>query len=192
MDRNFFIIDNFYNNPDEVREYALEQEFVVEGNYPGYRTAPEPTEQHNYLKTFFEQSIINMPITNWPKDYNTSYQITTEESKTWIHHDDTEWAAVLYLSPNAPIESGTGIYRHKPTGIYQWDGVPNSSSDFNHSDFLGDDHLDQWELIASTGNVYNRLVVYKGSLYHRSILPGFGHDKYTGRLFQTFFFDTGN
>jgi hypothetical protein len=39
-------------------------------------------------------------------------------------------------------------------------------------------------------NIYNRMVLYRGSLYHRSVLPGFGHDKYTGRLFQTFFFNT--
>ena len=34
MDINFFIIDNFYNNVDEVREFALSKEFITEGNYP--------------------------------------------------------------------------------------------------------------------------------------------------------------
>tara|TARA_B100001564_G_scaffold358998_1_gene379273 strand:- start:252 stop:830 length:579 start_codon:yes stop_codon:yes gene_type:complete len=190
MDKNFFIIDNFYNNPDEVRQFVLNREFLTEGNYPGFRTGPEAPEQHQYLKTFFEQSVIKKPITYWPEDYNTAYQITTEESTTWIHHDDTTWAAVLYLSPDAPAESGTGIYRHKESGVYQWDGVKDSATDFNHSDFLGDNSMDQWEQIAFVGNLYNRLVCYKGSLYHRSVLPGFGTDKYSGRLFQTFFFDT--
>ena len=32
------IIDNFYDNPDEVREFALAQDFNVDGNYPGHRT----------------------------------------------------------------------------------------------------------------------------------------------------------
>ena len=32
------IIDNFYNNVDDVREFALSQEFGVKGNYPGQRT----------------------------------------------------------------------------------------------------------------------------------------------------------
>ena len=178
MDKNFIVIDNFYDNVDNVRQFALEQEFLTEGNYPGYRTGPEADPQHEYLKTFFENNVINKKITHWPKGYNTAYQVTTEESTTWIHHDDTTWAG--------------GIYRHKPTGIYEWDKVADSPSDFNNSDFLGDSHMDHWEQINFVGNVYNRLVIYKGSLYHRSVLPGFGTDKYTGRLFQTFFFDTEN
>ncbi len=40
------------------------------------------------------------------------------------------WAAVLYLTPNAPAESGTGIYRHKASGIYQWDGIKDSATVF--------------------------------------------------------------
>ena len=178
MDKNFIVIDNFYNNVDDVREYALEQNFQTEGNYPGIRTLAEPDPQHGYLKTFFENEVLGKPISYWPRDYNTAYQYTTQDSKTWIHHDDTVWAGVLYLTPNAPVESGTAIYRHKPTGIYEWDGVKDSASDFNNLDFLGDEHLDQWEQIAFVGNVYNRLVCYKGSLYHRSVLPGFGTDKY--------------
>jgi len=40
------------------------------------------------------------------------------------------------------------------------------------------------------GNVYNRLVAYRGKvLYHRSILPGFGYDLETSRLTMTLFFD---
>ena len=46
-------------------------------------------------------------------------------------------------------------------------------------------------LLAGTfcGNIFNRLVLYEGTYYHRSKVPGFGTDKYSGRLFQTFFFD---
>ena len=35
---NSIIIDDFYSNPEEVREFALQQEFFVEGNFPGHRT----------------------------------------------------------------------------------------------------------------------------------------------------------
>ena len=42
----------------------------------------------------------------------------------------------------------------------------------------------------AVGNVYNRLVAYRGNmLYHRSIVPGFGDSVETGRLTQVFFFD---
>ena len=35
---NTLIVDDFYVNPNEVREFALSQDFKVEGNYPGQRT----------------------------------------------------------------------------------------------------------------------------------------------------------
>ena len=64
--------------------------------------------------------------------------------------------------------------------------TPSRESDFRV--------LSGWPILIATvafvGNIYNRLVVYRGNLYHRSVLPGFGTDKHTGRLFQTFFFDT--
>ena len=31
---NAFIIDGFYDNPDEVRAFALAQDFNVTGNFP--------------------------------------------------------------------------------------------------------------------------------------------------------------
>lgn len=183
---SFLVFDNFYNNVNQVRKHALKLDFNVEGNYPGLRTSPEPFKQHKYLKNFFEEKIINKKITFWPLEYNTSYQYTTEEDKTWIHHDDTEWAGVLYLTPDAPIESGTGIYRHKKSKIYSW--TPEDEIDYNKSEESRD--LTLWEQIAFVGNIYNRLVLYKGNLYHRSVLPGFGNTKEEGRLFQTFFFNT--
>ena len=40
MRLNSMTFDNFYDNPLEVREFALKQEFKVRGNYPGQRTEP--------------------------------------------------------------------------------------------------------------------------------------------------------
>ena len=35
---NLFVVDNFYPKPYELREFALKQDFNVDGNYPGHRT----------------------------------------------------------------------------------------------------------------------------------------------------------
>ena len=32
MDKNLIVFDNFYDNVDQVREYALGQEFLTSGN----------------------------------------------------------------------------------------------------------------------------------------------------------------
>ena len=132
----FIIKDGFYNNPYEVRDYALGLNFEVSGNYPGVRTENYPEPYFTNMKYEFEK-ILNKKITYWPDGYNTAFQYTTEDARTWTHYDATQWAAVIYLTPNAPIEAGTGIRIHKETGIYQrkdgdidYNEVPNSEEDW--------------------------------------------------------------
>ena len=97
------------------------------------------------------------------------------------------WAAVLYLTPDAPLEAGTALYQNKETKISMLDRK-NPATDYNDSaDILSD--MDKWEPIVKISNVFNRLVMYRGEYYHRSMLPGFGDNQYNGRLFQTFFFN---
>jgi len=180
------IFDNFYSNPMGVRDYAISLPFNVTGNYPGARTNVMQEEDNSNAKTMFE-SILNTKITWWPEQYNTSFQYTTKDDKTWIHYDPTNFAAVLYLTPDAPLESGTAIYRHKDSKISMLDRN-NPITDYNSSsEDLND--MDKWEPIVQVSNIFNRLVMYRGEYYHRSMLPGFGDSKYNGRLFQTFFFN---
>jgi len=181
----FAIVDDFYADPDSVRDYALSQEFTITGNYPGLRTTPCNNEG-GYIDGLIEsfQNIIGKTITHFPLDqYNTSFQYTTAESKTWIHHDAMSYAAVLYLTPNAPLDAGTAIYRHKLTGIMRHSSA--CPVDFNEFQLIEDD----WDIVAEAKNVYNRLVIYDAMYYHRSVVPGFGTNQYDGRLFQTFFFE---
>ena len=176
------VFDSFYSNPDVVRNYALSLDFKNQENYPGYRTDVLcQTDFDNAIKTLGDT--LGRGIN--PGTFHTSFQYTTEEDESWVHSDRSEWAGVLYLTPNAPVDSGTTILRHKESGDYHWyDGC---KSDHNYD---GSEHdLSKWDPIVTVGNVYNRLVIYSGKYYHRSNVPGFGHDKHTGRLFQVFFFD---
>lgn len=180
----FTIIDNFYSDPDSVRDFALSLDFSVSGNYPGLRTQP-CTNEGGYIDNIklSLEKIINKKITEFPLDnYNTAFQLTLEGDTTWVHHDAMSYAAVVYLTPDAPLESGTAIYRHNITGIMKHG--PEQPLDFNNFSIPED----QWEIVAEAKNIYNRLVIYDAMYYHRSVLPGFGTDKQTGRLFQTFFF----
>lgn len=179
----FIIQDNFYQHPDSVRNLALSWEFSIKGNYPGKRTKPCGGAWFYTIKETFER-ILNKKIVYWPSEYNTAFQYTTEDATTWVHHDCTSWACVVYLTPDAPLDSGTAIYRHKPTGIYKHSS--DAKFDFNSHKTLDSD----WEIIAEAKNIYNRAVIYDANYYHRSVLPGFGTDKHNARLFQTFFFNT--
>ena len=193
MQTSLIIVDNFYNNPDETRKWVLEQPFNVTGNYPGQRTTP--VHHWTDLKDTI-QGIVEKPggkITKWDYDYTTAFQYTTKKDSSWIHPDHTTmWAGVCYLTPDAPVSGGTGLFKHKKTG---WERAPrlnDGSYDMKkmkkHTDKDSRD-FSKWDMSAMVGNIYNRLVLYRGDMFHSS-LDYFGKDKNDGRLFQTFFFNT--
>lgn len=188
---NSLTIDNFYSNPMDVREFALKQEFKVRGNYPGQRTESFLTDStkktlRDILYPFAGE------ITNWGGEYTGSFQYTTASDRSWIHADSTtDWAAVCYLTPDAPVTAGTGIFRHKQTGWMNFDYKREHDEEYIKQSPPGHDSQDytKWEMVDRVGNVFNRLIMYRADNYHVS-LDYFGKDMHDGRLFQVFFFNT--
>ena len=188
---NSLTIDNFYANPMDVREFALRQEFKVRGNYPGQRTESFLTDAtkktlRDILYPFAGE------IINWGGEYTGSFQYTTASDRSWIHADSTtDWAAVCYLTPDAPVSAGTGIFRHKQTGWMNFDYKREHDEEYMRQAPPGHDSQDytKWEMVDRVGNVFNRLIMYRADNYHVS-LDYFGKDMYDGRLFQVFFFNT--
>lgn len=186
MNVNLIVADNFYNDPDPVREFALSQEFSVRGNYPGLRTKSFLNDSHKEVINSLV-SPASGGVTDWLLDengdgYTGAFQMCTASDRTWIHSDyNNMWAGVCYLTPNAPISGGTALYMHKRTGERLSDGKDDHGED-------GYDYT-KWEVVDRIGNIYNRLVLYPGKLFHASI-DYFGNSFETGRLFQTFFFNT--
>jgi hypothetical protein len=187
---NSLTIDNFYSNPMDVREFALRQEFKVRVNYPGQRT-------ESFLSDATKKTLRDIlypfagEITNWGGEYTGSFQYTTASDRSWIHADSTtDWAAICYLTPDAPLTAGTGIFRHKETGWSNFD-YRNNDPEYLRQAPPGHDSQDytKWEMVDRIGNVFNRLIMYRADNYHVS-LDYFGKDMYDGRLFQVFFFNT--
>ena len=188
---NSLTIDDFYADPMQVREFALKQEFKVRGNYPGQRTVsflndPIKKKLRDILYPFAGE------ITDWGGEYTGSFQYTTATDRSWIHADSTtDWAAVCYLTPNAPVTAGTGIFRHKETGWMNFDYKRQNDPEYMKQAPPGDECQDytKWEMVDRVGNVFNRLIMYRADNYHVS-LDYFGKDLNDGRLFQVFFFNT--
>lgn len=184
MQTSAIIVDDFYRDVNDVRAFALSQPFDVKGNYPGART-----------KTFLTQAVketisrLVAPhggnVTNWNEvdGLTGSFQLTYSSDRTWIHSDNfNTWAAVCYLTPYAPLSGGTGLFLHKETGRR----APESRTD--DYDYKPYDYT-KWEMVDRIGNIYNRLIMYRGDYFHAS-LDYFGDTPNNGRLFQVFFFDT--
>ena len=180
MRTNLLVIDNFYNNVDGVREFALSQEFNVVGNYPGKRTKPFNNQSTKDLIYPHGGKIIDW--LEGEDQYTGSFQISYATDRSWIHTDNhNNWAGVLYLTPNAPISGGTGFYRSKINeSVY-------GKNDDTISDYTQD--KTQWDMISEVHNIYNRLVLFRADQWHTS-MEYFGKDNETGRLIQVFFFST--
>lgn len=176
MAKDIIVDNNFYRDPYSIREYALNQEFKVIGNYPGVRTEP-------YLRDIAKMKIeilVGSPITRWFEDYCGSFQRVSENESTWIHSDKYNgWAAVCYLHPDPPAGSGTAFY--------SFDGRDRTLPNVEDPN----PHLDGWVQTDYIENKWNRIVLYRGDLYHKA--TGYFGDiekPETQRLFQVFFFNT--
>jgi hypothetical protein len=182
MRTNVIITDDFYSNPYQVREFALSQEFSVTGNYPGARTKSFLSQD---VKDTIQSIVFNAggEVTNWnhTDGFTGSFQLTTAADRSWIHTDhNNTWAGVCYLTPDAPISGGTGLFLHKRTG---------ARYEHQLTDEYESQDMTRWEMVDRIGNVFNRLVMYRSDIFHSS-LDYFGKNYQDGRLFQLFFFDT--
>lgn len=192
------VIDNFYKNAMETRNFVLTQEFIVKGNYPGKRTI---SYANQHLKDTIQKYVLSFGgrITEFPipkednsdadKIYNGAFQYTTSRDRSWIHTDGwNNWAGVLFLTPDAPLTAGTAFYRFHDGAANEDDGkiLDNKKETDRYSqDFT------KWEMVDRVGNVFNRLILFNARRYHMS-MDYFGDSKENGRLFQVFFFSTKN
>ena len=189
------VIDNFYKNAHETRKYILSQEFSVRGNYPGQRTASYATQHlkdiiQGYVMPFGGK-ITDFPIPDEKSNaniiYNGSFQYTTSRDRSWVHIDGfNNWGGVLYMTPNAPLSSGTAFYKFNDGSECQRDKdiLENSVETDTYSQ-----DMTKWQQVDKVGNVFNRLILFNSKRFHMS-MDYFGDSKENGRLFQVFFFST--
>jgi hypothetical protein len=190
------VVDNFYNNPHDTRKYILTQDFKVRGNYPGQRTI---SYANQHLRDIIQEYITPFAgkITEFPmpdetnKDnnsiYNGAFQYTTSRDRSWVHIDGANnWAGVLYMTPNAPLSSGTSFYHfHDGTTCKRDMEILENKAE---TDKYSQD-LTKWKKVDKVGNVFNRLILFNSNRFHMS-MDYFGDSKENGRLFQVFFFST--
>lgn len=187
IDKRLFVVDNFYENPDQVREFALSQTFYDDGGYLGMRTRKQFF--FDGVKERFE-SIIGQKITDWEsQEMNGRFQTCKAGTPLVYHCDDQKWAGIVYLTPNAPVSCGTSFYIHKETKKHHNSQVDWANGEglkvFNQKTFLD---RTPYEMVDTVGNIYNRLVIFDGGLIHAAS-EYFGWDIASSRLFHMFFFN---
>ena len=191
------IVDNFYTNPDMVRNYALEKETEdkSQGNYGGIMTNEQfVTQEH--INAFSQ--LVGHRVKQGTQ-LNGKFRFTKEDEtyKQLIHFDfgqNLAWAGVVYLTPTNHDE-GTIFYKHKRTGLTEIPRTQEGISQYGWDDtealkvFLDTEGMDEslWDREMVVPYRYNRLVLFRPWMFHA---PGrsFGATLETSRVVQTFFF----
>jgi len=174
------VLDNFFDNPDSVRQWALQQEYFSDptGKWPGKRSKQlidlHPGFFHflsnRYFNMFFNLEYETM---NW--HIEAMFQLVDKDYKSgWVHDDSgSQITGIIYLSPNASIQGGTSIYRRKSDVVFSIPGTEEikcsayqgkTSIESVEQQRLADSEI--YEETIRVGNVYNRLVSFDSHLHH--------------------------
>jgi hypothetical protein len=159
------ILDNFFENPDDIREHALQRRYVKSTKDMGWKGYRCPIYENNILK------YIDSKLESTGEDFRNTkmlayFHYTLDNTKDEIenfhfnklHADGVRWAGVVYLTPNPKPNSGTTLHDYS------------------------------YNLIHTIDNVYNRFVLYDGYEIHGPE-DTFGENISNGRLTLTMFIE---
>lgn len=194
------IIDDFYENPEIVREFALSQKFYPStGQYPGSRTDLLSNINQNFFNSFCKKvTSLFYDLDNTKLQWNveTTFQKIGRLSKEkeskfnegWIHYDPHVFSGIIYLSENSvgtniydPIDPNDVDYEQYQRDIF-YSG--NKISEEEYANGIIENNSKFKESIRIDGK-FNRLVLFEGGVWHG--VPSF-YCQGQERLTQVFFF----
>lgn len=195
------IIDDFYEDPDLVRNFALKQEYYKgeRGSWPGLRS-PYVNEINLGLFENLKKKLLLIFKDYGYSDFTeiqTTFQLIDETYGTgWVHDDDPKLniAGLIYLSPIVPESgSGTTLYEdnnnfngEKYADAFMEDVLISSDEDRKKFKDLREEQKNQFKKTITIENVYNRCIIFDTRQWH-SADGFFGKDKENTRLTQVFF-----
>lgn len=199
--RDVVVVDSFYEDPDSVRRWAVALDYdsyaprwhssaleVRPSRLTGKGRRLAPPAVRARFEAMLGQRIDESTWETAGDGWNGAFHYKTggylRGYGSSIHNhvgrdEDVRpggWSGLVYLSPNAPRWAGTSIWMDRRTGkCWTLESEYRSAP----TDF---------EMILDIENVYNRLVLFQGSVFHLAH-DGWGSNLSNSRLFQTFFFN---
>ena len=180
---NYIIKDNFFEDPDGLRKFALSLKYYTKTNhpqlkkdpkgigaFPGYRTnfydqidsIFYKNVHHNILPHVSKLENVKHPSEKYTRfNLQISFSYTLNGALSFRHVDSimddykVRYGGLVYLHPDPPKKSGTTLYLNETTYLE---------------------------------NKYNRFVLYNSNIEHEPT-NNFGSDINNSRLVLTIFFD---
>ena len=175
------ILDDFFDNPDAVRKWALTLDYSSDSNgrWPGKRSKSLDLIHppfysylcHKLLSLFFENSFsLNYEV-------DMAFQLIEDQpGKGWIHQDQGIFTFIIYLyKSSSQIDCGTTLWSLNSDLI----NPINSKQDFEISYKRLDHHLNKnshsksqnkhfqnYTKELSVPDKYNRLLAFSSEMFH--------------------------
>ncbi len=194
MYRSLVVLDDFYDNPLQLRQAALALDYP---EVTGVRTFPGRTSAAPLLPQGFEPAlsqILGERVVAPPNPgaFHGHFRVTLagETGRYHVHVDPSvlSWVGVIYLSLPEHCQGGTSFYRHKGLGL---DRTPQTLEQIQAvgvgsvAELLQRDGRDEaaWEHLMTVPMRFNRAILYRPWLWH-SAGPAFGETPANARLIQ--------
>ncbi|GAB5468669.1 MAG: hypothetical protein Kilf2KO_16990 [Rhodospirillales bacterium] len=201
MHKSLIVVEDFYNNPLEVRAAALSLGFP---EHQGPRTFPGRNSAGPLVTGELDQvvsALLGEPLRATPAGGSfhgyCRATLAGEEGRYRVHVDPSAlwWVGVCYLTLPEHCQGGTSFYRHKALGL---DRTPTQQAEIEAvgvpgvAELLARDgtQAEAWEELMTLPMRFNRAIFYRPWLWH-SAGPGFGTTPEDGRLIQVFAFQQG-
>lgn len=191
-------VDHFFNNPDKVRNFALGLEYNTSSEtYAGKRTAELADIDKDFFEVFCHRLLTvltddkDIEIIKISARFQKIPRISTthpELNQGWVHDDgENIFAGIIYLDQNPNPDSGTSFY----TLNEGEDAVVPELSEIKRSLYSGKltdeqvavdaikKHNGKFTETARFNNVYNRLVAYDASVFHKANSYDNDHERLT-------------
>jgi hypothetical protein len=190
--KGLIVVDNFYADPDFIRDFAMNNlEYNSSDYHKGNRSQTRFILDGTKEKL---EKIIGREIINWNHENyaNGVFQYCVASDLPVFHIDTQMYAGMVFLTKDAPFETGTSFYSGKNTGKKRFDNSEDyaafedtfkgKNAQLNFYDSTNFDKIDE------VGNVYNRLVLFDSKQIHAPS-KYFGDAIENARFFHMFFFD---
>ena len=197
MDTGLIVIDNFYDDPDSIRDLALSCEYFPDkvsvlfpnGNAPWPGKMSKEAHSPSWVDAKISK-LLQKNLRQMRQEDSGRFRISKEINSVgmfdnMLHADsckDNYYAGVVYLSEDHQSTPGTIFYERNSTGTDRLTSIDELKEITRLGEF---NDLSKWTVLTSSNVVYNRLIVYPASKFH-GIGPVFGSTDDTARIVQLF------
>jgi hypothetical protein len=182
------ILDNFFDDPLDVRKFALAQEYTHDPyhSYPGKRSLPlhkiNPHLFNHTIDRFNSIFYLLGEIEGWQA---TAYfqMIDSNSTAPWVHRDLQTISGIIYLNDTPAPNTGTTIYKPKSTGLF---GIDVTGKQLLTEE-LRLENNNQFDESIIVKNKFNRLIAFDSKEFHSA--SAFSENEKDPRLTLVFFIE---